>query len=208
MANQGFLRQGNKFSSAGCFGGQSLCIIVLILAVTISGCSTDTTFRVLDAETKKPVEGAVALATWTKYKGLPGLSYGYTAKAIEAVSDKDGYFIIPGVTGTIAFNTPYLQVYKPGYVGWNSRRIYLGYFKDNRKNKRTKKRDAFLMKNQDIYLEPWKNNGVYNHYTHNSFVAPSTGFEEGGVTNSKYRKAIRYEVMKKRIERSLHKKRR
>jgi hypothetical protein len=42
------------------------CVLNVLVAFTIllSGCATSTTFRVLDAETKKPIEGAVALAEW------------------------------------------------------------------------------------------------------------------------------------------------
>ncbi|HID70808.1 MAG TPA: carboxypeptidase regulatory-like domain-containing protein [Desulfobacterales bacterium] len=165
----------------------------------MSGCSTPTTFRVLDAETGNPIEGAVALATWSMGSGWPpGLSYGYTAKAIEAVSDRDGYFTIPGVTGKIAFNTPFLQVYKPGYVGWNSRRIYLGYYDADIKLARTKRRENFVMKDQDIFLEPWKNDGRYNYNSHGSFIGQPSGFEEGFEEGenyeSKYWKAKRYET--------------
>jgi hypothetical protein len=43
----------------------------------LSGCATPTTFRVLDARTKQPIEGAVALAEWTS---TGGLSHTSTAK--------------------------------------------------------------------------------------------------------------------------------
>jgi len=198
MENTGFLNNRIMCICNGRFFNGTVCLL-LLAAFCLNGCSTATTFRVLDAETGKPIEGAVALATWAMGSGWPpGLSYGYTAKAVEVVSDKDGTFTIPGVTGKIAFNTPYLQVYKPGYVGWNSRRVYLGHYngyEGARKHARTKKRENFVWKDQDIYLEPWKDDGTMNHYTHWDFLSPPTGFEEGGIKKSKYYKVRDYELL-------------
>jgi len=200
MAHQKSIKKAQNFFSEDRPVSVFLTAVLLVLGLHLGGCSTATTFRVLDAETKKPVEGAVALATWggsRRMAIIAGPTFGYTAKAVEAVSDKNGYFTIPGVTGEIAFNTPLLQVYKPGYVGWNSRRVYLGHYngyEGARKHVRTKKRESFVWKDQDIYLEPWNDDAVYNHYTHWDFLSPPTGFEEGGIKNSLYYDATRYEL--------------
>lgn len=55
---------------------------------------------VIDAETKKPIEGVVVVALWKiNWRGRPGIYYeGGTAKVIhaeEAVTDKDGKYTIP-----------------------------------------------------------------------------------------------------------------
>lgn len=167
---------------------------LLVVSSLISGCATPTTFRVLDAKTKQPIEGAVALAEWIggrRMAIIAGPTQAYTAKAVEAISDSEGKFSIPGMTGRFAMQTPHLKVYKRGYVGWDSRRIYLGCYEVNRKEARTIERIDFTMKDQDILLEPWKDE--YSFISHASFIAPPTGFEEGGITDSKYRKAISYE---------------
>ena len=169
--------------------------MLLLMCLFISGCSRPVTFRVVDVRTGKPVEGAVALATWGGSRGLPGLTYRYTAKALEAVSDKDGYFTIPGQLGRTAFNPPLLQVYKPGYVGWNSRWIFIPWDKNGKKahTARTKKRENFFWERQIIYLHPWKDDAEYNHYTHWSFVSPGGDTYRGGIKESKYRKVIDYD---------------
>ena len=110
-----------------------------------------TTFRALDAETKKPIEGAVALAEWIggrRMAIIAGPTSFYTAKLVEVVSDSEGRFTIPGGAGTLAFQVPHLKVYKAGYVGWDSRWIYLGYYEGNKMLSREKRREGFSMGDQ------------------------------------------------------------
>ena len=81
---------------------------------------------VIDAETGKPIEGAVALAQWFRAGGGTMFEGGVDVldKAKEAFSDKDGKVEIGGFWGTtILTGKPRLTVYKPGYVLWDSRRI-------------------------------------------------------------------------------------
>lgn len=141
-----------------------LPILLLLLQI---GCASTTTFRVLDAKTKEPIEGAVGLAMWSKNRGFFGgfeLS-AYTAKAIEAVSDKEGYLTFPAVGGRYAISTPHVKVYKPGYVGWDSEYIYLGHHPKDKMRMVTKRRENFVMKDQDIFLEPWRDEFTYiSHY--------------------------------------------
>lgn len=196
MAHQRFLIRSRRHLNTVLTVTKRILFMVLITSISLlNGCAASTTFRVLDAETKEPIEGAVALAKWIggrRMGVIAGPTQAYTAKAVEAVSDSEGKFTIPGMTGRLAMQTPHLKVYKPGYVGWDSRRIYLGYRGNDIKRTRAKKRTGFTMKDQDIYLEPWKDE--YSFISHSSFVAPPTGFEEGGVKDSKYRKAIDYET--------------
>ena len=80
---------------------------------------------VLDAETGKPIEGAVALAQWhsTTAGGIEGPSESLS-KAQEVFSDKDGKVFIKGYWGVNIFlKSPRLTIYKPGYVIWDSREI-------------------------------------------------------------------------------------
>jgi hypothetical protein len=85
----------------------------------------DPTAIVIDAETGKPIEGAIALAQWHQSAGgsIEGASEAL-AKAKEAYSDKDGKIYIDGYWGMNIFSkAPTLTVYKPGYVLWNSKEI-------------------------------------------------------------------------------------
>lgn len=205
MANLGFL--------VACFhriGRANQCRYILsscllLIALLLNGCADATTFRVLDAETKEPIEGAVALAMWTKTSGLPGLTSSYTAKAVEAVTGADGFFQIPAVLGTLTLQTPHLKVYKAGYVGWDSRYIYLGCYEEDRTLPRKIRREGFSMKNQDILLEHWKEE--YTYTSHDRFIQLYTNIQnEAGIIDSKYEKAIRYEVPFYLEERKLLKK--
>lgn len=81
--------------------------------------------RVIDAETGKPIEGAVVLVEWTKTKGF-GLTYTESYKAAEAVSDKEGKFTLPGCYSPFV-NEPNVTIYKKGYVAWSSRWIFPDY---------------------------------------------------------------------------------
>ncbi|MBN2108633.1 MAG: hypothetical protein JW832_14500 [Deltaproteobacteria bacterium] len=106
--------------------GVSVIAVVLILACYDFIKATGPTAIVIDAETGKPVEGAIALAQWFRPAG-GGLFEGGVDnldKAAEAFSDKDGKVDIDGFWGLYIFSgQPRLTVYKPGYVLWDSRRI-------------------------------------------------------------------------------------
>lgn len=112
MADQGFLNQiARYFKRMGMVRKFIICASLLLGMLLFS--AGPTTIRVLDAETKEPIEGAVALAMWKRTKGLPGLYSTYTAKAVEAVSDADGFLRIPMRFGFFALQTPHLKIYKP-----------------------------------------------------------------------------------------------
>ncbi len=51
------------------------------------------------------------------------------------------------------------------------------------------------MKNQNIFLVPWDDE-KHSYISHGSFISTTADFEEAGMRtdDSKYRKAIRYEV--------------
>jgi hypothetical protein len=143
-----------------------LFVISLLLS---SGCARlPATFRVLDEKTKEPITGTVAIAWWSSYRGLPGLSYGVTDKVVERETGPDGTFKIPLILGRLAGQVPRIKVYKPGYVGWDNRYVYLGHWKNDIKISREKKRGDFKYKSQDIYLERWKDE--YSYYSHYNYL--------------------------------------
>jgi hypothetical protein len=77
--------------------------------------------RVIDAETKEPIEGAVVLVIWEMSTCTPGggVSIYYDAK--ETITDKNGEFRVPRLI-SLALNPLYyldelthITIFKPGY---------------------------------------------------------------------------------------------
>jgi hypothetical protein len=84
--------------------------------------------QVVDADTEKPIQGAIVLASWSFARGL-GLvgPSGATTRTVE--TDVDGRYTIPrlsdlpgGLSTRVAGFT--LVVYKRGYVGYRSDRFF------------------------------------------------------------------------------------
>ena len=120
-----------------------LFMVLLTIAVSAMCMAMDRppkdfpTAIVVDDETGKPIEGAVAIAIWrgdkedcTLVQGLEGGCWGFK-KAEEAFSDKEGIINIqnfwkttkgPGKWGS-AYD-PRLTVYKYGYVCWDQKDIF------------------------------------------------------------------------------------
>jgi hypothetical protein len=140
----------------------ALCCLVM------TGCGLPaTTFKVLDEQTGKPIEGAVAIAYTIKYHGLPGLQYAHDNEIVEGITDAEGMVTIPPLS-----QIPRMKVYKPGYVGWDSRYVYLGCYKGaSYWDFRYERRDGFEYKGQTFYLKPWKNKPMdVSHYSHWKFI--------------------------------------
>jgi len=77
--------------------------------------------RVIDAETRKPIEGAAVLIECTMTNRAAD-SY----KVSEVVSDKEGNLDLPGCYIPYA-RPPIVTIYKKDYVAWNSREIFPHY---------------------------------------------------------------------------------
>lgn len=175
-----------------------LFLLVLILLATI-GCSYKpaVTLRVLDAQTREPIEGAVTIVWWDKTEGLPGLSYTSTSKVLEMETGKDGLFVIPTVTGREANGIPNIKVYKPGYVGWHNFSTYTGILFNDITRAHIVKRTDFQYKSQDILLEHWQDG--YTHYSHERFLTDNILIDF--KYNEIYEKKVReYELPLREIE--------
>ena len=81
--------------------------------------------RVIDAETKQPIEGAAVLAVWSRraaFLAHPSITY-YDAQ--ETLSDKGGNFTIPG-TSSFSLNPlsridePRFTIFTPGYRAYTA----------------------------------------------------------------------------------------
>ncbi len=100
-------------------------IYLLFICSSCSASSSGMSGTVIDAETRKPVEGAVVLVEWTKTKGF-GLTHTESYKVVEVLTDKDGKLKVSGVMDPFV-NLPDVTVYKKGYVCWNSSIIFPDY---------------------------------------------------------------------------------
>ncbi len=156
-------------------------ILLLLASLLIStGCYGYGTLKgkVVDAETGEPIEGAVAMAEWTKTKGF-GNTYTVSAKVSEAISDKEGNFELGGCYSPFV-NEPSLTIYKKGYVAWNNEYIFPNW----------QKREGFKwISGQVIALEKFKS--IYTHTEHTRFLRSSTnsGFfndKKNNIENSYY----------------------
>jgi hypothetical protein len=84
--------------------------------------------RVLDAETKQPIEGAAVLAVWLKRsygEGHPSITY-YDAQ--ETLTDQDGYFTIRGIVHMslnllARIDEPQFTIFKPRHEAYGNRRL-------------------------------------------------------------------------------------
>jgi hypothetical protein len=113
--------------------------ILVILFCSLSGCSTDRTFKgkVVDAETLEPIEGAVIVAVWNKER-FGGLLHDIRLKdARETLTDENGDWTLIGLEGQNSKFRRFLQyvgifrtlnpeffIYKSGYTEY----VALGNF--------------------------------------------------------------------------------
>ena len=111
--------------------------LFFVAALTSEGCKEEIyysadpiTGTVVDADTKQPLAGVNVLASWTAYGGgLEGGNLTGHAMVLEAVTDENGKFSLPGwgpkrlnFSGLIRNNEPLLVLFKSGYKaqGWSN----------------------------------------------------------------------------------------
>lgn len=77
--------------------------------------------KIIDIETKEPIEGAVVLAVWERVYRTPAGASSYFYEAKEVLTDKEGRFEIPSYTPInlvplISYmRGPLFTIFKPGY---------------------------------------------------------------------------------------------
>jgi hypothetical protein len=79
---------------------------------------------VVDSATKKPIEGAVVVAQWTKLHGF-GLTYHTLEKMTETQTDKNGVFTISGINAWFV-EPPEMVIYKEGFLPWRNDSVFPG----------------------------------------------------------------------------------
>ncbi len=146
---------------------------------------------VIDDETGRPIEGAVALAVWRKHSSTARAWWeGGTDVVVrieEAVSDKDGNIFIEDFWNRHLFESgyPHLTVYKFGYVCWDQGQIYLDAL-------HTLKRTDFNKDNRIARMKKWPEGFSFN--SHESFVY---GVTQGAYNESSkhlFRDAFHHEI--------------
>ena len=108
--------------------------ISIMLMTSANAFTADRTYlgKVIDAETKDPIEGAVVVAVWLEQRaGIPEATT-RLKDVKETLTDRDGKWsivgpegyedkIIPGMLqllGIYATRTPNFIIFKPGYCPW------------------------------------------------------------------------------------------
>lgn len=85
--------------------------------------------KVIDSETKEPIEGAAVLAVWERVYRTPAGDNSYFYEAKETLTDKNGFFEISSYTPInllpiISYiDGPELTIFKPGYGSFPAYRV-------------------------------------------------------------------------------------
>ena len=108
--------------------------------------------RILDAETRYPIEGAAVAIKWYSFTAGENAEKIETIDARQALSDDRGFFRIPEYPD----KNYILGVYKNGYICWSSRDVF-----SNRATAATRKsyrqlRESRLRDGMEIRLVPLK----------------------------------------------------
>lgn len=111
-------------------------ILLIVIAMTFSSVQSfawliyhkpEFRGRVIDAETKEPIEGAVVVAVYNKYTISPIERYSSVIDAKETLTDKNGEFYFPSYSTLIQpFSGEGLArfiIYKPGYGNFPDKQI-------------------------------------------------------------------------------------
>ncbi len=111
-----------------------IVLILILLLIVIFAQASDRTYqgKVIDAETKEPIEGTVVVAVWLEQRAFFFGSTERLKDVKEALTDQEGKWsivgpegyenkIIPGflqLFGIWATKSPSFIVFKPGYCSW------------------------------------------------------------------------------------------
>jgi hypothetical protein len=110
-------------------------LILILLSIVILAHASDRTYegKVIDAETKEPIEGAVVVAYWWEEKGAFLGSSERLRDVRETLTDRDGKWSITGpesdkkkivrsmlsvIAIVWAIRNPGFIIFKPGYCSW------------------------------------------------------------------------------------------
>ena len=104
----------------------NFCVVLFFLFMT-SGCTSKFTIKtesisgkVVDAETNEPIEDVIVIGYWPGYTFYLHVSSAPTVEVLEAVTDRNGNYFIPGwlkknIDRTFRYGDPHMIFYKTGY---------------------------------------------------------------------------------------------
>ncbi len=179
---------------------KSFLLILMIIIIGIQIFCIDESFSmaftkkptviVVDDETGKPIEGAVAVAIWRKLSLEKGAWFEggieVVARIEEAVSDKEGKIYIDGFFNWRPFSqNPHLTIYKPGYVCWDQEHIYINEFK-------SEKRKDFDKGHRIARLKKYPEG--FSFVGHGRFVDSVTSYDYTKALEGIFQKAFDYET--------------
>jgi hypothetical protein len=105
----------------------SVYCLIMVGGLALEACAATGSYsagpfrgKIVDAETKQPLEGAVVLAIWDKQGpiGGPGGPRSLFYDAQETLTDSNGEFNLPGISGFFPLSKirgPLIVIFKPGY---------------------------------------------------------------------------------------------
>jgi len=130
--------------------------IIFLSMFTLSTCCGYIHGTVIDAETGKPIQGAVAHASWD----IQYLLYASDFYSGETLTDKYGRFSLFGLHIPVICNSPAIAIYKNGYIGWREHVT----FPDR------KKREWTYWRIPKIYRLERFVEGAYSHHSHWGYI--------------------------------------
>ena len=109
--------------------------ILFFTLMLLNSAAFSATFKgkVIDADSREPIEGAVVVATWHEERATPAGATSRFKDVKETLTDKNGEWIIKGpkgrdggnitaiftfLTGTYYTTPPEFIAFKPGYCSW------------------------------------------------------------------------------------------
>jgi hypothetical protein len=171
-------------------------LLILFMLLSVNSCAAmsghpQPTAIVIDADTGQPIEGAVAIAIWRKHSATERAWWeGGTMVVVrveEAVSDAQGRIYIDGFWGSwylFENRYPRLTIYKPEYICWDQKNIFIP-------GQSGKRRTDFNSKKRIAKLKKWPENFSFNR--HSSFVSTVTMGDAHEASQKKFVNAFDYE---------------
>jgi hypothetical protein len=139
------------------------------------------TGRVIDAETGKPIQGAVVVYVW-KLGGFMG--FGNSRIRFETTTDNDGEYVIPGQRASRdfvldgGFRQESVIIYRSKYAAYTLRG---GWDEGGRSYGQPLEVQEHRRENNLVKLHPWKDGEP--HYKHMEWLAAKIGAIAGGEKN-------------------------
>ncbi|NWF76885.1 MAG: hypothetical protein HXY53_10055 [Nitrospirae bacterium] len=111
----------------------TFCLLFAFIFFSTTACGETFRGKVIDADTKEPIEGAVVVASWLEERATPAGPTSRLKDVKETLTDKNGEWVIKGpkgrdggnitaiftfLTGTYYTLPPEFIVFKPGYCSY------------------------------------------------------------------------------------------